>query len=118
MEEEHQGFALDPGFQGRSLLARSIFWDSGAAGRQWVLMLPMYVPRFGDFLLRDFLWLDFSQSNIQQKIFSPNMRLVHMSQKEMVAKDTNAKDGASPSERFYSRGCRGNPLRFFPPAFL
>ena len=34
------------------------------------------------------------------------------------AASPNPKDGASPSERFYPRGCRGNPLRFFPPAFL
>ena len=35
--------------------------------------------------------------------------LVHISQKETVPEATNPKDGASPSERFSFRGCRGEP---------
>ena len=37
---------------------------------------------------------------------------------DRFAASPNPKDGASPSERFYSRGCRGEPPAILSPCFL
>ena len=44
--------------------------------------------------------------------------LVYLSQKEIVALSSNAKDGASPSERFFQGVQGGTPCDSLRPGFL
>ena len=83
---------------------------------------PSTCPDLETFFFEIFSDWIFPQSNVQLKLFLricvSKSGLVHMSQKETVAFSTDAKDGASPSERFDSRGCRGEPPAILSPCFL
>src|SRR5699024_5086319 len=69
-----------------------------------------------------FLWLDFLQSNIQQKIFSPNMRIQIWSGELLPERDRSRghqpKRWSEPQRAVLKTGCRGEPPAILSPCFL
>ncbi|WP_454939499.1 hypothetical protein, partial [Evtepia sp.] len=66
---------LDPSFQGRSLLARSVLGIEAQQDGSGFYRDPPTCPDLETFFWEIFFGWIFPQSNIQQKIFSPNMRI-------------------------------------------
>ena len=79
---------------------------------------PPTYPDLGTFFWGDFLWLDFLQSKIQQKIFSPNMRFQIWSGALLPERDRSRghlpKRWSEPQRAVLKTGCRAEPCDSFP----
>ena len=116
--KEHQGLCpWTPVFKAARCSLAPSFGIAAQRDGSGFYRAPPTCPDLGTFFWEIFFGWIFCRSISSKKYFHricvSKSGLVHMSQKEMVAKGTNAKDGASPSERFYTIRVQGEALGLF-----